>query len=227
VSAVGRYWGDLSDLIQTDASINHGNSGGPLLNMRGEVVGINTFGWRNTVRGGGSNERVASEVDVIYGMFYARSTSTAKPFVEMLIKKGRVPRPSLGVEVTTIAGVLRSEVSWAYQGAYVAGYSGKSLDALLAGLRPKDIITSIRASSGEERIPSTLVNPFETEADLRNALPFFEPGTMVEVSFKRLSDRDWMLFQTDDSHVPDPSAFTVRHVAKLKLVDADTAVWPN
>jgi S1-C subfamily serine protease len=227
VSAVGRYFGDLSDLIQTDASINHGNSGGPLLNMRGEVVGVNTFGWRNEVRGGKSDEHTAREVDVIYGLFYARSVATAKPFVEMLIQNGSVRRPSLGVEVATVPGVLRSEVSRIYQGAYVTGYSGKSLGAALAGLRPRDIITSIRAASGEDKINPSLASEFETEADLRNALPFFEPGTIVEVSYRRFSDRDWALFRLDDSYVPDVYLFSLSNVARLTLLNVDTPVWPN
>ena len=76
-------------MIQTDATINHGNSGGPLLNMKGEVVGVNTY---TTLPGGPLN------------IFYARSAATAAPFAKMLVAYGRVIRADLGLnEVETVA----------------------------------------------------------------------------------------------------------------------------
>lgn len=80
----------LDDLIQTDAAINLGNSGGPLLNMAGQVIGINTA--------------IAAEAQNIG---FAISITPALPVIEQLIRQGRVIRPYLGVaSQTTPQGVL-------------------------------------------------------------------------------------------------------------------------
>jgi len=78
VSALNRKVGPMEGLVQTDAAINHGNSGGPLINEAGEVVGINTL----VVRGDGSMGAQAE------GLGFAVSSDTLKTVSEKLIKYG-------------------------------------------------------------------------------------------------------------------------------------------
>jgi Do/DeqQ family serine protease len=89
VSAVGRTGGpggNINDFIQTDASINQGNSGGPLVNIRGEVIGINT--WIASNNGGGS-----------VGLGFAIPINNAKRAVDEIIKSGSVSDGWLGVSL--------------------------------------------------------------------------------------------------------------------------------
>jgi len=90
ISARGRdiNSGPYDDYLQTDASINRGNSGGPMFNMAGEVIGINTAIFSPT---GGS-----------VGIGFAIPTSTASPVIKQLIKNGEVRRGWLGVHIQSV-----------------------------------------------------------------------------------------------------------------------------
>lgn len=122
----------LSDMIQTDAAINSGNSGGPLINAAGEVVGINTA--------------TSSSAE---NMGFAIPISSVKGMLKQLIASGTAQRAYLGVYSIEIT----PEVAKAYNlpvstGAYL--YSSSSYSAIIsgtpgakAGLRDKDIITKI------------------------------------------------------------------------------------
>ncbi len=90
VSALGRRYGpqgNINDFIQTDASINQGNSGGPLVNIRGEIIGINTF---ITTPNSGS-----------VGLGFATPANNVKTFVDRLLKYGHVQYGWLGVSMGT------------------------------------------------------------------------------------------------------------------------------
>ena len=81
-------------MLQTDASINHGNSGGPLLNMRGEVMGVNSY----TIPPAVAKDATGNvTVDPTVGINFARSSATARPFVEQIVKTGKVNRLDLGL----------------------------------------------------------------------------------------------------------------------------------
>jgi S1-C subfamily serine protease len=84
VSALNRQVGELTGLIQTDAPINSGNSGGPLINSAGLVVGINTL----VVRGGQSEAE---------GLGFAIPSTTVQAVADQLISNGQVERPYLGI----------------------------------------------------------------------------------------------------------------------------------
>src|SRR4029450_3311739 len=88
----------IPNAIQTDAPINHGNSGGPLLNSFGRVVGIN-----DQIESGGT-------VDGNVGIGFATASDTARTIVRQLLTTGHVAHPWLGVEVTQVDPQVASVV---------------------------------------------------------------------------------------------------------------------
>ncbi len=146
VSATGRNLDTgrgyvMEGLIQTDAAINHGNSGGPLVNLAGEVVGINTLIVRN---GGG---------DVAEGLGFAIPANTVRAVAEQLIAQGYVARPYLGIDWQgvnpAIAARYNLPVQW---GVYVVQVAAGS-PAEKAGLRHGDIITQVGDTPLDEKHP--------------------------------------------------------------------------
>lgn len=138
VSATGRTVDtgrdfQLEGLIQTDAAINQGNSGGPLVNLAGEVVGINTL----VVRGDGFSG------DIAQGLGFAIPANTARAVAEQIIQKGYFSRPYLGIRwqpiTPRIAAAYHLPVEW---GVYVAEVVPGS-PAESGGLQRGDIITRI------------------------------------------------------------------------------------
>src|SRR5262249_23626214 len=123
----------MEGLIQTDAAINHGNSGGPLVNLAGQVVGINTL----VIRGSGSS------ADQAEGLGFAIASNIVSASAQQLRDQGYVARPYLGIEWTAITPDLAQQydlpVEW---GAYVQSVSPDS-PAANAGLQEGDIITGI------------------------------------------------------------------------------------
>ena len=117
----------MTGLIQTDASINAGNSGGPLLNSRGEVIGINTA--------------KASEGE---GLGFSIPINTAKPIIESIIKNGSYEKVTLGIKGTdasTYAKYSNQHLS-SEDGVYVSEVvSGSAAEK--AGVKSGDIITKI------------------------------------------------------------------------------------
>lgn len=123
----------LLNLFQTDASINQGNSGGPLVNLKGEVIGINT-----AVAGGGAeNIGFAIPIDDI------------QPLIKTVLDKGKLERPYLGVRYASITADLAYTYNLPVQeGAYIIPSRNSASivsgsPAEKAGLQEKDIITKI------------------------------------------------------------------------------------
>ena len=81
----------MQDLIQTDAAINHGNSGGPLVDLSGQVIGINTLVIR------------ANSVDQAHGLGFAISSNLVKATSQQLIATGPVAHPCLGISWHSVA----------------------------------------------------------------------------------------------------------------------------
>lgn len=123
----------MEDLIQTDAAINQGNSGGPLINLAGEVVGLNTL----VVRGSGFSSTVAE------GLGFAIPINTAKTVAEQIIQKGYFSRPYLGIRwqpiTPRISRIYNLPVEW---GTYISNVIPGS-PASNGGLEEGDIITQI------------------------------------------------------------------------------------
>ncbi len=122
----------IEDLIQTDAAINHGNSGGPLVNLAGEVIGINTLVVRNTNSG-----------DVAEGLGFAIPVNTAQAVAQQIIEKGYFARPYMGISFQPINPDIASRYDLpAKWGVYVTKVVQDS-PADQAGLKEGDIITKV------------------------------------------------------------------------------------
>ncbi len=138
ISATGRSLDtgngyQLEGMIQTDAAINHGNSGGPLVNLAGEVIGINTLIVRNSNSTG----------DVAEGLGFSIPSNTAMAIATQIMTKGFIARPYLGINWQPInpdiASAYGLPVQW---GAFITQINSGS-PAEKAGLRRGDIITQV------------------------------------------------------------------------------------
>ncbi len=132
VSAIDRgvsYDGHSMNLIQTNTAINEGNSGGALLNMYGQVVGV-------------TNMKMMSSFSSIEGIGFAIPSTTVRNVVNALVKDGEVRgRPAVGVTV----GAIPDKAAEHYElpeGLYVSAVSEDS-DAFVKGIREGDIITAV------------------------------------------------------------------------------------
>jgi len=133
VSAVGRTGGpggNINDFIQTDAPINQGNSGGALVNIRGEIIGINT--WIASTTGGGN-----------VGLGFAIPINNAKRSIDEFIATGTVTSGWLGVSLMEPGGELAQSLGVSGRhGAFAAQvFLGSPADK--GGIRPGDFITHV------------------------------------------------------------------------------------
>jgi serine protease Do len=119
--------GPYDNYIQTDASINKGNSGGPLFNMDGEVIGINTA--------------ILSPSGGSIGIGFATPANTVQPIIEQLQKFGETRRGWLGVRIQNIDDAIAENLNLgSVRGALIAGVDDKG-PAKPAGLKAGDVIT--------------------------------------------------------------------------------------
>jgi S1-C subfamily serine protease len=168
ISALDRTISDpsagLEHLIQTDAAINPGNSGGPLLNVKAEVVGMNT-----AVIQRASDEAAAQNIG------FAIASDTIGPIVEELRKGGSTSsnRAFLGVVTVTVNEQVRQRYGLqAEEGAMVVQVN-PGAPASQAGLEPQDVITKL----GDDELTSS--------EDLGSAVRKHQPGEQVTVTFER------------------------------------------
>lgn len=170
VSAKNRSVGSMEGLIQTDAAINHGNSGGPLLNLQGEVIGINTL----VVRGSGSSS------DQAEGLGFSVPSNIVKQVSEQLIASGKVVYPYLGVSYTMIDAETAVDQNLPVQNGALVSPSQRNGDAVQpntpaakAGIKSGDIITAIDG------------NKLGIDSSLRQILLQHKPGDTIKLDVLR------------------------------------------
>lgn len=168
ISAIGRSLDSgngylLENLLQTDAAINQGNSGGPLVNLAGQVIGINTLIVRDS----------QSSSTVVEGLGFAVPSTSVRAVADQLIANGSVARPYMGIRYQTIDPTVARRynlpVEW---GVYIASIDPQG-PAAQAGLQTGDIITQIGDFPLDENRPYL------------NALFNYSPGDTVTLKVAR------------------------------------------
>jgi 2-alkenal reductase len=135
VSALNRRVGRQNGLIQTDAAINNGNSGGPLLNALGQVIGINTLVVRST-----------SEGNVAEGLGFAIPSNQVRQIVTQLITQGKVDHPYMGVNYQEVDPAVASALNLDASQGVVVTQVDPSSPAAKAGLKESDVILTLDAN---------------------------------------------------------------------------------
>ncbi len=144
VSALGRDLEDantpaLRNLIQTDAAINSGNSGGPLVDLNGNVIGINVA----VVRGAGLN--------IAEGLGFAIPSNTAREVANQIINTGAVRRPYIGISYQNITPQIAAYYGLARNQGVLVGEVQAGSPADKAGIRPGTIITKFDGQALDEK----------------------------------------------------------------------------
>lgn len=143
LSGHNRSLDTLDGLLQTDAPINHGNSGGPLINLDGEVIGINVA----VVRGS------AGMGDPAEGLGFSIPSNTVRVVADQLIATGTVRRPYLGISFEPMNPQIAAENGISVsQGAYVREVVSNGPSAQ-AGLRAGDVIVALGNSTIDDQTP--------------------------------------------------------------------------
>ncbi len=149
----------IESFIQTDAAVNPGNSGGALVNQRGELVGINTA--------------IASRTGSFAGYSFAVPITIVRKVVEDLKEFGEVQRALLGVVIATVNADVAKEYNLEkIEGVYVTDVPEGGA-ARAAGIRQGDVIIAV----GNRRVNTT--------AELQEAVSQFRPGDDVKITVKR------------------------------------------
>jgi len=121
---------EYREFIQTDAAINRGNSGGPLCNIYGEVIGINTA--------------IYAPTGVFSGIGFAIPINQAKSILDTLIQKGKVSRGWLGVEIVPVDEAIANQFGLSKKQGVLINRVLKNTPAEKAGLQRGDIIISVK-----------------------------------------------------------------------------------
>ena len=166
VSALGRELEDspIVKMLQTDAAINSGNSGGGMFNTRGELIGIPSLKFSS------SGKR---NIAAIEGIAMAIPMDVVQPVVNSLIQHGKVTRPKLGISVMTLRGSEELKEGVVPAGVYVSAVTPGS-PADLAGIRAHDIILAV---NGKRIMLHT---------DLTNQIASKQPGDVITLNVYRI-----------------------------------------
>jgi serine protease Do len=146
---------EYEDFIQTDAAINPGNSGGALVNLKGELVGINTA--------------IASRSGGYQGIGFAIPSNMARPIMEQLVSYGKVSRGYLGVRIATVNAQLAKE-----------DRLGTTTGVEIKDVEPKGPAASAHLVSGDVVVAINGA-AMRDGGTLRNTIALVRPGTSVDL----------------------------------------------
>jgi serine protease Do len=178
--ATGLSTETLQNLFQTDAAINQGNSGGPLVNLSGEVIGINT-----AVAGDGA-ENVGFAIPI----------NDAEGLISSVMEKGKLERPYLGVRYVSLTDDYAYDLNLeTKRGAYIVPREGgqpsilKDSPAEKAGLKEKDIITKVDgADINEKNSLTSLIGRHGVGEEVTLTIVRDDKGQEVKVTLEAMPD---------------------------------------
>lgn len=169
----GRY----DDFIQTDAAINRGNSGGPLFNTDGEVIGVNTA--------------IISPSGNSVGIGFATPTSIVRPVVDQILRYGEIRRGWLGVRLANLNAAAAERAGFRGEAGAVITRITPGGPAAVAGLRPGDVVLKF---NGNDVADSRSLTRMVGEAQVGTQVPIeiVRDGrrTTVTASIERLEEAD-------------------------------------
>lgn len=149
----------LQSFIQTDAAVNPGNSGGALVNTRGELIGINTM--------------ISSTTGSYVGYSFAVPSNITRKIIEDILEYGKVQRGMLGIQGTELNGSVSKELGINRTSGFYIGEVSSNSGAAKAGLKKGDVII---------KVDSKAINSF---ADLNGYINTKRPNDKVQVYFLR------------------------------------------
>lgn len=149
----------IESFIQTDAAVNPGNSGGALVNTKGELVGINAA--------------IASRTGSYSGYSFAIPANIARKVARDLMQFGEVQRAYIGIQIREVDGALAEEKGWDQpRGVYVAGILEGS-SAAKGGLKVGDVIVSVQG------------HPVNSNSELLESVAQYSPGDEIALQVMR------------------------------------------
>lgn len=161
ISATGRSGSQYQRFLQTDAAINQGNSGGPLVNMAGEVIGVNTA--------------ILTQTGQNAGVGFALPANTATNVYNQLVKTGKVTRGAIGVQMQSDASsaTLRALGAQDGKGVVVSKVTPANGPAARAGLKQGDVIREINGRKLSDSV------------ELSSVVAELTPGKSVSLKYLR------------------------------------------
>ncbi|MBX3430298.1 MAG: trypsin-like peptidase domain-containing protein [Hyphomonadaceae bacterium] len=169
----GRY----DDFIQTDAAINRGNSGGPLFNTDGEVIGVNTA--------------IVSPTGASVGVGFATPTSIVRPVVEQIVRFGEIRRGWLGVRLANMSRAAADRAGYDGSTGAVVTRITPNGPAARAGLRTGDVILRFNGQEvADSRALTRMVGEAAVGADA--AIDIVRDGRRMQITahIERLEETD-------------------------------------
>lgn len=164
----------IDEVIQTDAAINHGNSGGPLLNADGQVIGVNA--------------QIESETGGNVGIGFAIPINTVKEVVSQIIESGKVEHAYMGIEMQTIDSDLTEQVRLPAESGVLVSRVVPGSPADEAGLEGGSrnvVVDGESYTLGGDIITAVDGEPVESAEEVRSVVNDKEPGDELEVEVRR------------------------------------------
>jgi serine protease Do len=187
----------FKNLLQTDAAINRGNSGGPLVDIRGQVVGINTA--------------IYAPTGVYSGIGFAIPINEAKSILQDLIKRGYVERSWLGVEIGEMDEVMAQQFGLKEKGGAIVNSVMPNSPAEKAGLQRGDVVLEINGKK--------MKNVIEVQDTVSTA----PPKTTLQLTVMRDGARKTLSVVTEK--MPNQERAEKNQPASVKEDGAGTIEW--
>ena len=162
----------INDTIQTDAAINHGNSGGPLFNAAGQVIGVNS--------------QIAGDTGANVGIGFAIPSDTVSSIADTLISSGKVEHAYLGVSVQEIPATVAHDLNLTEGVEITDVRSGTpAQQAGLKGATGKKMVQGTQYATGGDVITAIDGQKVKTSEGVQLAIDAHHPGDTIEITYWR------------------------------------------